>query len=83
MNKAQRGLGAFGTLVVLVLAVAGGYWVYKNVLEPETVSAPTCKQELNSCIARCRKSSSEAPQAQACQEECQRKAAGCEAEKKK
>jgi hypothetical protein len=82
MKSMQRGLGTFGTLVVLILAAAGGYWVYKNVVEPETVSPPSCKQQLSSCIAGCRKSSTEAPQVQACQEECERKAAGCDENKK-
>jgi hypothetical protein len=82
MSNLQRGLGTFGTLVVLAIAAAGGYWVYKNVVEPETVSPPSCKQQLNSCIARCRKSSTEAPQTQACQEDCQRNAAGCDEKKR-
>src|SRR5438309_6619963 len=33
--KTQRGLGTFGTLVILVLAAGGGWWVYKNVFEAE------------------------------------------------
>lgn len=78
----QRGLGTLGMLVVLVLAVGGGWWVYKNVFEPETVGAPSCRIQLNSCLANCRKTTTEAPQAQACQETCQSKLRACEAEKK-
>ena len=77
MRNRQRGLGAFGSGVVLVLFAAGGYYVYKYVMEPETLSVPSCKAQLNSCTANCRKTTSEAPQAQACQEECNRKAASC------
>ena len=78
MMKRQRGLGAFGTGVVLVLFVVGGYYAYKYVMEPETVSAPSCKAQLNSCMTNCRKTTTEAPQAQACQQECSAKAASCE-----
>ena len=77
MKGLQRGLGAFGTLVILAIAGAAGYYIYKSVFEPESVSAPSCKSQLNSCMANCRKSTSEAPQAQACQEDCNRKAAAC------
>ena len=73
----QRGLGTFGTLVVLAIAVVAGYYAYKYVLEPDAVSAASCKSQLNSCMVNCRKGTSEAPQAQACQEECSRKAAAC------
>jgi hypothetical protein len=52
------------------------------VIEPESVSAPSCKSQLNSCMANCRKTTTEAPQAQACQEACQRDAAACETKKR-
>src|SRR5207244_13225226 len=39
LRARQRGLGAFGTGVVLVLFVAGGYYVYKYVVEPDTIAA--------------------------------------------
>src|SRR6266446_6006752 len=48
---------------------AGGYYVYKYVVEPDTVAAASCKSQQNSCLVNCRKSTSEAPQAQACQED--------------
>ena len=41
------------------------------------VSAVSCKSQLNSCMVSCRKTTTEAPQTQACQEECNRKAASC------
>jgi hypothetical protein len=82
MRALQRGLGTFGTLVVLALAGAAGWWVYKNVFEADTVSAPSCKSQLNSCLANCRKTTTEAPQAQACQDSCQRNLASCEAQKR-
>jgi hypothetical protein len=77
MRKRERGLGAFGTLVVIALFVAGGYYAYKYAMEPDTVSAPSCKAQLNSCIANCRKTTTEAAQNQACQQDCNAKAASC------
>ena len=77
MKTRQAGLGAFGSGVVLILFVAGGYYVYKYVVEPDTVAAASCKSQQNTCLVNCRKSTSEAPQAQACQEECNRRAAAC------
>jgi hypothetical protein len=77
----QRGLGTFGTLVILAAAGAAGYYIYKSVMEPDSVSAPTCKSQLNSCMVNCRKSTTEAPAAEACQNDCQRNAAACEAKR--
>ena len=77
MKTKQRGLGAFGTGVVLVLFAAGGYYAYKYVMEPDTVAAPSCKAQLNSCTVNCRKTTTEAGQYQACQQECNAKAASC------
>lgn len=78
----QRGLGTFGTLVVLVLAIGGGWWVYKNVFEPDSIAPPSCGAQLDSCIAHCRKTTTEAPEAQACQEDCKSKAAACQEPKR-
>jgi hypothetical protein len=76
VNGPQRGLGIFGTLVVLAILVAAGYYLYKNgLLAPDE---PSCKATLNSCIANCRKTNTEAPEVQACQERCARTADECE-----
>jgi hypothetical protein len=82
MKTLQHGLGTFGVLVVLVIAGAGGWWVYKNVFEADTVSAPSCQSQLASCMANCRKTSTEAAQSQACQEGCRANLASCEAPKR-
>jgi len=78
MRTRQRGLGAFGSVVVLALFVAGGYYAYKYAMEPDTVAAPSCKATLNSCTVNCRKTTTEAPQYQASQQECNARAASCE-----
>ena len=77
MKGRQRGLSAFGAGVWLVVLAVGGYYGYKHFMEPETVSAPSGKAQLDSCISNCRKTKTEAPELQACQESCSAKAASC------
>ena len=77
MKNKQLGLGAFGTGIVLVLFAVGGYYAYKYVMEPETIAAPSCHAQLNSCLSNCRKTKTEAPEMQACQERCNATAASC------
>ena len=74
-RRRQRG-DAFGSLVVLVVLAVAGYFAYKYFIAPDQ-PAPSCKVQLNRCIADCRKTSTEAPQVQACQESCKQKAASC------
>ena len=77
MRRPQRGLGTFGTLVVLAILIAGGYYLYQNVLMAPD-APPSCKAALNSCIANCRKTNTEAPEVQACQTKCQQESDACE-----
>jgi uncharacterized membrane protein YebE (DUF533 family) len=70
----ERG-GAFGTLVLLIAIGVAGYYAYQYMVEAE--EAPSCKAQLNGCLAKCRRTSTEAPQLQACQEDCQAKRAAC------
>jgi hypothetical protein len=75
--RSQRGIGGFGTLVILVIAAVAGYYAYKNFLvAPE--QPPSCRARLNSCIANCRKTTSEAGESQACQARCSSDAQACE-----
>jgi len=77
VRRPQRGLGTFGTLVVLAILIAGGYYLYQNVLMAPD-APPSCKAALNSCIANCRKTNTEAPEVQACQTKCQQESDACE-----
>ena len=76
MCRSQRGLGSFGVLIVLVIAVALGYYAYQALTG--TGEAPSCKEAFNHCMKTCRRTTTEAPAAQACQEACQRDQAACE-----
>ena len=77
MRRPQRGLGAFGSLVVLAILIAAGYYLYKNVLMAPD-EAPSCRAALSSCISNCRKTNTEAPEVQACQAKCRQDADACE-----
>ena len=74
MRTRQLG-GALGTTIVIALLIGGGYYAYTEFVTPS--APPSCKAVLNSCLAKCRKSSTEAPAMQACQDACQRDAAAC------
>lgn len=74
-RRRQRG-DAFGSLVVLVVLAVAGYFVYKYFISMDQ-PPPSCKVQLNRCLSECRKSSTEAPQMQACQDACNQKAASC------
>jgi len=76
MRGSQRGLSAFGMLVVLTLAVAASYYAYKSLSGGD--DAPSCRSAFTSCMQKCRRTTTEAPAAQACQEGCQRDQAACE-----
>jgi len=75
MGISQRGLSSFGMLVVLAIAVAAGYYAYKGLAGGE--DTPSCKSAFNTCMQNCRRTTTEAPAAQACQEACQRDQAAC------
>jgi hypothetical protein len=76
MKRSQRGLSSFGVLIVLAIAVAAGYYAYKGVTGGD--EAPTCKSAFTACMQKCRRTTTEAPAAQACQGDCQRDRAECE-----
>jgi hypothetical protein len=64
-------------IVILALAAAAGYYVYTGVMQ--TDEAPSCSSAFNACLKGCRRSATEAPAMQACQQDCQREADKCQA----
>lgn len=70
--------GALGTLVVLIALAVVGYYVYQQFLGSEASAPPSCKAQLNACIASCRKTTSEAADNQACQQRCSQQAETCQ-----
>jgi len=76
MQRSQRGLSSFGMLIVLAVVVALGYYAYKAISGED--EAPSCKSAFTACMQKCRRTTTEAPAAQACQEACQRDQAECE-----
>jgi len=78
MRVSQRGLGWFGFLIVIAIAVAVGYYAYKGIWQADE-RQPSCASALNYCIKTCRRTTTEAPEAQRCQEACQREADACTA----
>ena len=71
----QRGLSLIGNLVMLAILAGAGYYLYKTIMETDT--GPGCKDALTSCMKHCRRSTTDATSAQACQDTCQRDADAC------
>ncbi len=76
MERSQRGLSSFGMLIVLAVVVALGYYAYKAISGEDR--APSCKSAFTACMQKCRRTTTEAPAAQACQEACQGDQVACE-----
>ena len=76
MKTWQRGLGSFGMLIFVAIAVAVGYYAYKAISGGD--DAPSCKSAFSTCMKICRRTATEAPAAQACQEDCRRESDACE-----
>jgi hypothetical protein len=75
-RRLQQGLGTLGSLVVIALAAVAAYYIYLGVSGED--AAPSCKSELDKCMQRCRKTSTDTSAAQACQAGCRREAHLCE-----
>jgi hypothetical protein len=76
MHKSQEGLGWFGFLIMLAIAVAVGYYAYKGIWETEEQPL-SCAAALNGCIKQCRRTATEADEEHRCQEACQRESDAC------
>jgi uncharacterized protein HemX len=75
MRKSQNGLGWFGSLIVLAIAVGAGYYAYTSLMQSDEELSCTAAQ--NACLRKCRRSTTEAAAAQSCQQACQREAEAC------
>jgi hypothetical protein len=75
MRKRQKGLGWFGSLIVLALAVGAGYYVYQQLAVPD--ASPSCEAALNGCIHKCRQTASDAASMQSCQQACREEETVC------
>ncbi len=80
MRKGQAGLGWFGSLIVLALTVAAGYYLYHQMVVGD--AAPSCAAEQNECLQKCRRASTDNASMQACQQGCRNEAAVCAALRK-
>jgi len=80
-SAAQRGLSAFGALVVIAIAVAAGYYIYKSAMGED--APPTCGTAFESCMKHCRRGSTDSEAAQACQKKCESDAESCKALQRK
>jgi hypothetical protein len=75
VTRSQSGLSGLGVVFLIAVAGVAGYYVYKGVTPDH--AAESCGSAQNACIKSCRRTSSEAPALQACQEACQREADAC------
>ncbi|KPK06132.1 MAG: hypothetical protein AMJ64_09835 [Betaproteobacteria bacterium SG8_39] len=75
-RRLQQGLGTLGSLIVIALAAVAAYYIYLGVSGED--AAPSCKGELEKCMQRCRKTTTDTTAAQACQAGCRREAHLCE-----
>jgi hypothetical protein len=76
MEPSQRGLNSVGMLIVLAVVVALGYYAYLAISGED--EAPSCRSAFTACMQKCRRTTTEAPAAQVCQEACQRDEVACE-----
>lgn len=78
MRALQSGMGVLGFLIVVAIAVAVAYYAYKGIWQAEEQQL-SCPAALSACIRNCRRTTTEAPEARRCQEDCQREADACAA----
>jgi len=76
VGHSQRGLGLFGALVIVAIAVVALYYVYMGVTGED--EEPSCRGAYTDCLQNCRRTRTEAPALQSCQEFCQREFDACE-----
>lgn len=70
--------GALTTLIVLAALAVIGYYLYQQYFGAESSAPPSCRAQLNDCLRICRRTTSEAPDYQACEQRCNAQAQACE-----
>lgn len=75
-KQLQLGIGVIGSLIVIAIAAGAAYYVYLGVTGEDAVA--NCKSDLDHCMKKCRRGSSDADASQACQKSCRREAYLCE-----
>lgn len=77
MRTRQRGLGWFGSLVVLALTAGAGYYLFQLFVVGE--EAPNCAALFQDCLTGCRRSATDNESMQSCLKTCENDAQTCEA----
>ena len=76
--RMERGANLFWTLVVLALAAAGAYYVFRAFsVEGQK---PDCASLLEGCSQRCRTTTTDNDAAEACQSKCEENNKACVAQ---
>ena len=75
IESMQRGLGALGTLIVLALAAAAGYYLYINFNGGD--EKPTCSEQFESCMQICNRTQTENTDMQGCRKKCEEDQSTC------
>jgi len=66
-------------LVILAIAAAAGYYLYKAISEVD--EGPGCKDAFTSCMRYCRRTTTDDASAQKCQQSCQRDFDACSSQR--
>ncbi len=73
--RLQHGANLFGALLVLALAAAGAYYVYRSFSVDE--QKPGCGSLLEGCVQRCRATTTDNDAMEACQTKCEEANKSC------
>ncbi len=76
MRSSQRGMGWFGSLVVLALTAGAGYYLYQAFAVGD--ETPGCAALNQDCLKGCRRSATDNESMQACLKICESQAQTCE-----
>jgi hypothetical protein len=65
-----------GALIIVAIVAVVLYYAYKGMTGED--AAPSCRSTHTDCLQNCRRTRTEAPALQSCQEFCQREVDACE-----